>query len=218
MALPSRMSRDRFFKCPLRRAFASPGRRRASGSMLRAVPIPTRRASVCAAGSGSERTSSTIRGSSRSCRWGFVSRSRRQGRRPRPAPRMRGIVAQANVCGSPQFGAHSARRTVRPKMASWPETHRQKPERNGRSLARHLSLIGPSASRAHAPSLLAEQRVAEAQSMVRDGGVAGPPRGHCPDRRADEWVPRQRFCNRPRLTYSDRADERVSADRREDKT
>src|ERR1700733_7261612 len=34
---------------------------------------------------------------------------------------MRRPVAQANVCGSPQSGAHSPRRPVRPEMASWPE-------------------------------------------------------------------------------------------------
>ncbi len=46
-----------------------------------------------------------------------------------------------------------------------------------------------SASRAHAPSLLAQQCVAQAQPLVRDGAVAGPARGHCPDRGVDQRVP-----------------------------
>ena len=93
--------------------------------------------------------------------------------------------AQANVCGSAQSGAHSARRAVRPKMASRPETHRQILKRNGRSLARHLSLNGPSAPRAHAPSLLAKQCVAQAQPLLRDGALAGPAHGHHCDRGVD---------------------------------
>ena len=39
-----------------------------------------------------------------------------------------------------------------------PKTDRQESERNGRPVARHLSVNRPSASRAHAPSLLAQQR------------------------------------------------------------
>ena len=47
----------------------------------------------------------------------------------------------------------------------------------------------PSASRAHAPPFVAQQCLAQAQPLVRDGALAGPARGHCPDRGVDERVP-----------------------------
>ena len=70
-----------------------------------------------------------------------------------------------------------------------PKTRRQIFKRNRRPLARHLSRKRSSASRAHAPSLVAQQRLAQAQSLVRGGTLAGPPRGHCPDRGVGERDP-----------------------------
>ena len=64
-------------------------------------------------------------------------------------------------------------------------------ERYGRPVARHLSRNRPSAPHAHAPSLLAEQRLAQAQSVVRSGTVAGGAGRSGPDREVDEQLPHQ---------------------------
>ena len=58
-------------------------------------------------------------------------------------------------------------------------------------LARHLSVDRSSASHAHAPSLMAEQRLAQAQSVVRSGAAAGRAVRSGPDREVDERLPHQ---------------------------
>ena len=166
MALLCRMSRGQSSRSLPLRAFASPARRLGFGSMPRADLTPTRLASACAAGLGSARTFSTIRRSFLSWPWASVSRALT----PKAATCLR--AANAPNCGASQCsrtaqpGAHSACRAIRPEMASRPENCRPESERNGRSVARHLSVNRPSASHANAPSLLAEQRVAQAQSLV----------------------------------------------------
>ena len=81
-----------------------------------------------------------------------------------------------------------------------PEDSRQEPERDGRPVARHLSVNRSSAPHAPAPSLLAEQRLAQAQSVVRDGTVAGGAGRGSPDRAVGDDVQVRDFETRPRLT------------------
>ena len=165
------------------RAFASPARRRASGSMPRGGPIPTRRASACAAGSASARTFSTILRIVAVVAMGFCfpGLDAKGGDLP-PRRECAELWRKRMFAALPNLELILLVGQYAQKWHLGPKTRRQELERNGRPVARHLSGKRPSASHAHAPSLLAEQRLAQAQSLVRSGTVAGPARGHCPDR------------------------------------
>ena len=199
-ALPFRMSRGPSSRSHPRRASALPGRRRGSVRMPQGAHTPIRLASGCAAGSASARIFSTILRSSPSSPWASVS--------PASTPRAATCLHGANApnCGASQclrlfpiWSSFCSLGNTR-RSGILAQNHRQEPQRNGRPVARHLSVNRSSASVAHAASLLAEQRLAQAQSLVRNGAVAGSAGGHCPDRRVDERVRVGDFEPRPRLT------------------
>src|SRR5271154_3253388 len=96
---------------------------------------------------------------------------------------MRGDLARATVCAPAQSPHEPERRPIRAIEAPPRARRREGLDRNRRQVARRLLLRRPPAPHADASSLVAEQRLAEAQSLVRTRAVAGPAGRRGPDPR-----------------------------------
>ena len=184
-ALPCPTSLGPFSRSRTPRVSASPARRRASGFMPRGALSPIHPASACASGSGSARRYSTIRRRSRSCAMGFCfpGLNAKGGDLP-PRRECAQTWRERLFARLPNLELILLVGQYAQSVASRPDCRRQRVDRNGRRMARRLLLRRASAPHADASSLVAQQRLAEAQSLVRIRAVADAAGRRRPQRRA----------------------------------